>query len=72
MAVSRSWTACSAFRRGSGVDVTDGTLIILNVDHGACALLKMSAGQAAASRRNLIKCGHSTDYQGSPGIPATG
>lgn len=47
----------------------DGTLIIFNVDHGACALLTMPAGQPGVSRRILIDCGHSTDYQGTPWQP---
>lgn len=47
----------------------DGTLIIFNVDHGACALLTMPAGKPGVSHRILIDCGHSTDYQGTPWYP---
>ncbi len=47
----------------------DGTLIIFNVDHGACALLTMSNGQPGGVHRILIDCGHSTDYQGRPWHP---
>jgi beta-lactamase superfamily II metal-dependent hydrolase len=47
----------------------DATLIIFNVDHGACALLTMSSGLPSGVRRILIDCGHSTDYQGQPWHP---
>lgn len=47
----------------------EATLLVFNVDHGACALLTMYPGQGQAERRVLIDCGHSTDYQGSPWYP---
>lgn len=69
MAVSKSWTGSLGFPRESDVDVTTGTLVVFNVDHGACALLTMSAGQGSAPRRVLIDCGHSTDYEGQSWHP---
>jgi beta-lactamase superfamily II metal-dependent hydrolase len=47
----------------------EGTLVVFNVDHGACALLTLSPGNGGAVRRVLIDCGHSTDYDGSPWYP---
>lgn len=47
----------------------DGSLIIFNVDHGACALLSLPAGSPGAFWRVLLDCGHSTDYQGQPWQP---
>lgn len=50
-------------------DVMEGTLIVFNVDHGACALLTIFADQSSVPRRILIDCGHSSDYNGRPWYP---
>lgn len=49
----------------------EGTLIIFNVDHGACALLTLSGGPRSTPRHVLIDCGHSTDYEGAPWFPGS-
>lgn len=49
------------------LELHDGALQIFNVDHGQCALLTMPSD--SGTRRVLIDCGHSTDFQGKHWYP---
>lgn len=49
------------------IDIRDGLLQIVDVDHGACALLTMPSPGGA--KRVLIDCGHAVDMNGNPWYP---